>query len=154
LLPEGTSPDLVTRFEQGGVAPGGVATIALARIIEPTLYGSSTRVFVAENALAKRTDPTLEAEPVKRFSLGEELYEYVRAVGAGRDQIASVLRLADAGYSLNAIVSTIPTSSVLPEHRGDAGIEIIDQMALNVELVAARAYDGEGYVVWSTELPA
>ncbi len=147
LVPGGARDDLVDDFARGGLGPTGVAVAGLATVVEErqTVGGG---VFIAENAMAKPSDPTSPEDPAARFSFGEEVYEYSRAVEASVGRLEALIQHADAGYSMNAVLSTSDVARELPEHLGSIDSERLRRLAAGAVMLVARAYDGEGFVLW------
>ncbi|MEA3502005.1 MAG: hypothetical protein U9R47_04465 [Actinomycetota bacterium] len=148
FLPPSTPPERRFSFLEGGLVRGVAASSVFSTLVLGALLSARYGLLVAENALARCGDPVLDGEPAERFCVGNDVYEYVTAEAATRDAIKRAFRTADAGYTLNAIVTT-PTRRVsLPRSRAIASGTVLGEVAEHTALVLTRAYDGEGFVVW------
>jgi hypothetical protein len=148
FLPSSTLEERRFNFLEGGLIRVASANSVFATLVQGALLSARHGVFVAENALARREDPVLDREPTERFCFGDDIYEYVTAEAVRRDAIAEAIRMADAGYTLNAVIAT-PTEGIsLPRSRATASETVLREVAEHVALVLTRAYDGEGFVVW------
>lgn len=142
--PSNTPASRLLSWDEGGLVPASLVTKMVVDTITLQMPTITNAVMVAENALAHCSDPIVRQAPVGRFCYGEEVYEYTTALG-GRGEVNKALRRADADFSLNAVVASRTASG--PVGRAP-GLDFLEELASGVCLLLARAYDGEGFVVW------
>jgi hypothetical protein len=148
FLPPSTPEERRFNFLEGGLIRVAPANSVFATLAQGALVSARHGVLVAENALARREDPVFDREPAERFCFGDDVYEYVTAEAVTLDAIEDAFRIADAGYTLNAVVATPSEGIFLPRSRATASETVLRKVAEHVALVFTRAYDGEGFVVW------
>lgn len=141
LVPPETDESRIRRWEEGGLVSSVAALDRLVQFLRPRLQEPQL-YLVAENAVARPTDPVLRESEGNRFFVGEEVYEFV-GPGAKAEDIRACLRRADAGFSLNAVVAAL-TRAPRQNEEPEFFRETLDQP----EIVVVRAYDGESFVVW------
>ena len=141
FAPPGASDARLLQWDEGGLLR---APVGWQRLVDHLglWLGRRDRVLVAENVLARPPDPVLRHASGSRFFVADEVYEYLVA-GSAEGSIEATLRRADAGYSLNAVVTSVERG---PQAIEDVGF--LHQLVSRVEVVVTRAYDGEGFVVW------
>lgn len=141
MVPRGTPRSRLFRWEEGGLMSSAQGLKALSAELRPLLK-SPAAVLVAEDAMARPDDESLKEQSDAHFTYGEEVYEY-RVAPADRDGIRSCLRIADACYTLNAVLA----AGVGPPAAG-VSKDYLQRGVDGTRLVATRAYDGEGFVLW------
>lgn len=147
LVPAETEPDAIRDFEASGITNTTAASATFATFLGSEM-SKSELVLVAENALLKPNDPWRPDEPIERFSFGDEVYEYLCAAKATTARIERLLRLADAGYTLNALLAEATLSKQLPDRRAAIGSGDLERLASGAVLLIVRAYDGESFLIW------
>jgi hypothetical protein len=104
---------------------------------------------VGEDALARPSDPVLQAEHDPWFAVGEEVYLYLRFPTSQED----LERLLAKTSALRQIVMVArPTPDDLDALGGGAvAPEVCDRVGDNVEAVIVGAFDGDGYLCWTQD---
>lgn len=141
MVPRGIPRPRLLRWDEGGLMSSDQGLKAVSAELRPLLQGPHS-VLVAEDALASASDPVIQKQSGGCFTYSKEVYEYGVAP-ADRDGIESCLRMADAGYTLNAVVAQGVEPPANPEDE-----RYLRRIAEGTRLVVTRAYDGEGFVLW------
>ena len=147
LVPSDIGEGIVPDFAHGGLGQSRATVSGLASLVAERLRVDGG-AFIAENAMARSSDPVRPDDPAARFSFDEEVYEYALAEQATVSRLASLIQLADAGYSMNAVLSTAHVGGELPERLAPIDSEKLRRVAAGAVLLVARAFDGEGFVLW------
>jgi hypothetical protein len=158
LLPAATPLEAVHAFAHGGVleAPpaGRTETFERVRSLDASLAQSlaaylqrgSQRVVLFENALASPTDPYLRRVADRTACFGKEVYHFVTEDDAER--ILETLRTAKA---IPAFVGVMTQTLDGPLKPGSLQADELEALARNATGAFVGAYDGEGFVMWTTE---
>jgi hypothetical protein len=141
FAPEGVDDRRLKRFEEGGLIRGTAALDTLALQLQQALRPDA-RYLIAENAQARPSDQFLRILEGARFSIHDSVYE-IAAPQSTTSSIRDCLRRADAGYTLNAVVSSL---SRPPGQLED--LEFLAEVVKKTFIVIVRAYDGESFVCW------
>lgn len=146
IVPDLTPLEVSRDLGRSRVMPEAWGTEQLVTCVGRAVSEPKRTLVVAENQMARASDPSLAADSETVFTSGEDVYEYVASIT--RDHITRLVRLVDASYQLNLFVFTPEPEVSLPS-RGDA-MSLHDLIHLSrwVRLIAVRAFDGEGFVYW------
>jgi hypothetical protein len=154
LAPEANTDEL-DKFEWGGKYPESSigrhpnSVDDLASYILDFLQSGEGRICVFENHLGRRTDPwLLQAESRVHF-FGEEVYHVVSAEVVDLDSIKAAINEAEDVTLLIGVLSVWPEGSRLSPERREITDEELRALAEGAEKIIVRAYDGEGYLIWT-----
>jgi hypothetical protein len=113
--------------------------------------GLGSQLLVAEDSVARPSDPWLANETAVRdltFSFGEELYHWRRPGDPlnGSAILQDVLQWT-GGYPMNAFAISRDAGRIAGP-RAIVSRKDLESLAVNVEAIITRAYDGQGFVIW------
>lgn len=150
ISPKGARPGHFLDFTLGSVSFTESGTAHVHRYIAERC-GLDNRLLVAEDSVARPSDPWLANEPDVRdltFSVGEDLYHWRRP----RDPLSGSANLQDIlrwthGYPMNAFaISSDAAGTVGP--RATVSREDLENLAGKVEAIITGAYDCQGFIIW------
>jgi hypothetical protein len=102
-------------------------------------------LIVAESPIVQPGDPEVADWPVQTFHLSTDLYVFVTR-SPTVDKLTLMLRTVDTPHDGTIVVTRQPSAgSFEPSHVDQNDLAA---MATQARLVAVRAYDGDGYVIW------
>ncbi len=158
VLPADTPMEAVHAITRGAVLDvppaGGAETFERVRSLDASLAQSlaaylrrgNQRVVLFENALATPTDPYLRRVADRTAWFGEEVYHFVTQDDAER--ILETLRTAKA---IPAFVGVMTQTLDGPLKPGSLQADELEALARQATGAFVGAYDGEGFVMWTTE---
>jgi hypothetical protein len=154
LAPEAKTDEL-DKFEWGGKYPESSigrhhnSVDDLASCILDFLQSGEGHLCVFENHLGRRTDPWLLQSESRVLFLGKEIYHVVSAEVVDIDSIKAAINEAEDVTLLIGVLSVWPQGSRLSPERYEITDEELRALAEGAEKIIVRAYDGEGYLIWT-----
>lgn len=143
--PPKSAKDQLLDFSAGLFVDGSLPNRDPIDIVASLIAAETDCLLIAESTNKRRTDPFVQRDIRGKFFYGDEVYEY--AQNGSEDSYRTALNAADACWSLNAVVTRLNNPSQLD------GVQITERLLINLAMrpiaLIARAYDGEGCVVWS-----
>jgi hypothetical protein len=155
--------------EQGGLTPPGGPTIALAgggrfvpvvatgepaivELIGDFLRGGTDACCVLEDAMSRPGDPVIAGpDDIRYLFYGDEVYALLAGGDAGATSIDSAIR-ATRSYLLLAVLTLLPPGGDLAGPGGHViTFEDLRHFAEHAQTIVVRAYDGEGFLVWTRD---
>lgn len=145
--PPNSAKDQLLDFSAGLFVDGSLANRDPIDIVASLIAAETDRLLIAESINKRRTDAFVQRDIRGKFFYGDEVYEY--AQNGSEDSYRTALNAADACWSLNAVVTRLDNPVQLD------GVQITERFLTNLATrpiaLIARAYDGEGCVMWSTK---
>jgi hypothetical protein len=147
FLPPGSDARALRNFETGGLMKASGSEDAAVATIGEELRVRKSAIFVAEHALARCSDPGIQAKLAKWFCYQDEVYFWIADSGVSDRDVRQVLRNGRSWLNTGFVCSVASVGEV------QAGLEnptlqTLKDLAQGVVLILARAYDGEGYIFW------
>jgi hypothetical protein len=147
FLPSGADSQAMRNFEAGGVTmASGSEDLAVATIGEQ-LRAAASAIFVAEHALARCSDPGIQAKLAKWFCYQDEVYYWMADSGVSGGDVRQVLRNGRSWLNTGFVCSVASVSEVQDGLKNPT-LQTLKDLAQCVVLILVRAYDGEGYIFW------
>ncbi len=106
-------------------------------------------ICIIEDAVSNLGDPCLEQVETAMLSYGKEIYHWVRSEDASPDIIESVLLSGQSWRSIWAVSSSPKDLHGMSKELTKMNIEMI---ARETTMLIVGAYDGEGYLVWESDV--
>jgi hypothetical protein len=156
LVPSDTHRDL-RQLEEGGLSTNDAGEVVpvleasrkelVARMVQLREKLPSGTIVV-QDPTPSRSDPWLARANIRSGFVGDSVY-YPLGPEDSESIIAQTVRRAD-NYGTIIVLSALqaPTMRVIMEQEPPPGI--LDQVAVNSILLAIRAYDLEGWAIWTT----
>jgi hypothetical protein len=145
FLPPASDASFLNEFHRGGIANASRAFERLVGKLEKALSEPSA-VLVAENAVARRSDPLLKNRVSRRAFYEDEVY-HIAPSGSGRKTIGATIREAESAHALTFVVAAGGDGHSFVGDTDDLSLELLRAIAVNLKLVGVQAYDGESYVL-------
>jgi hypothetical protein len=119
------------------------------RLMADVLNGlRSTALLVVEDFERHCDDPQWPgADEYEQFCLGGRLVTYGNQ-SLSTDDVGQILSWTDSNWIHHAAIVEPLVSLNLPKGRAVIDDEVVDQLMAHPKAALARAYDGQGYVVW------
>jgi len=127
----------------------------LVQDVNEFLQGGGSRLCVMDNASARPSSPWLQRERSRMIICDEEVY-HVLGRDASPAEIELMLREAKsiAPPSVTVLsISDFDIGDILEGEMRMVGATILEDIASQSVAVLVRAYDGEGYLVWTANRP-
>jgi hypothetical protein len=129
----------------------------LIKVIEEQLARQEENICVLENSLAMPEDAWLKRASSRIAIYDNEVYHVLMSGARSKTSIADAIREARGPTVLVGALGPAPVGINSPiSRRIPVDAEDLEEFARRSQCVFASAYDGEGYIVWSsvrTELP-
>jgi hypothetical protein len=147
FLPPGADSQASQNFDTGGLLKSSDSEkVAVATIAEQLQVPRST-TFVAEHALARCTDPGVQANLAKWFCYQNEVYYWIADASVSDGDVRQVLRNGRSWLNTGFVCSVRSVGEVQDELTNPT-LRTLNDLAQGVVLILVRAYDGEGYIFW------
>ncbi len=117
----------------------------LARLTFSHVHADSTHCALFENFLASATDPWLRSAALAPFTVGDEVYF---GVGPGRALEAEIRAAIDEAKTASGYLGC--WSRLGNDEQQLSGELRLEAVARNATEIVSAAFDGEGFVVWSS----
>ena len=147
FLPDGVSPDALSRFNTGGIAN---TKETQAAIVENTVeYLKKTRAAaVFEDMMSLPADPALLGSGLDFVVCGPQVYLSLIYPNLDLDSFSHALRFATS-YTLLGVISDV-TSDLAPLPRGArVQASLLQKVAARAVRLLVGAYDGESVLIWA-----
>jgi hypothetical protein len=146
-LPEGTSEDQVSQFQQGGIATRLATLKWLAVFLAAELPSSSARSLLIEDAVARPGDAVIRLSRQKPYISGETVMYGTTGEDLSEAGLSRLLRdVSSFDYTAFIAATALPQRKGEPAFLSDNGLA---EYSRSVRFVCVSAFDQESFVVSS-----
>ena len=132
FLPETVNPEIIYNFRTGGVGLGTVTEWKLPSVVSEYLGESGRPYVVLEHALARSSDPGVQARKHQFFTYGPEVYYFLSSRDRDLAKVETTIKAARAVYYNIGILTSLP--------EGELDISIRQNVTEHtLEILAKRA---------------
>ncbi len=151
ILPEGWPDEGCLQFSTGlGIDPVDTRALLLDHL-HSFLTESSDYVVVFEDALGKLSDPAVEQRDTTLYRFhGEDVFSLVESDQVSLETLDEAVRLV-RGYLMLGVVSRVPRSWESSDKKLTFTGEDLVRLSAGAVALVFEAYDGEGYLVWTSD---
>ena len=118
----------------------------LAGLLETFLGGGDDRIALIEDVLFTKKDFDQSTLLTRRMFSGDDVY-WVMISTDDRTQIKQAI-LDGVGFRATIAMSSAPATAAYARHAGDVE-PILSEVVAGIEQIAVRAFDGDGYLLWT-----
>jgi hypothetical protein len=149
-LPEGMQDETLHQFEFGKRLPWRTIAEHLVSYCTQFLETDARAVMLAEHAMARQNDPWVARSPDSLLFCDDEVYYYA-AHESSRIHVEACCNAIFSAYPpAIAVLSRIPERMTLPVDGESISEDLISRIATSANVIFIGAYDGEGYIRWTS----
>ena len=148
VVPVGTTIERAREYRDGGLAGYVSSLVAATAIVWDALQTAPDTFLFSEEVLAAPDSETFMPASTTRIIDGQA-HNVLDVGDVSVGAVLGVLQFSDAGFSLNAVVARL--GSRLPARTAEdtPTKTLLVAASDRIALLIVRAYDGEGFVVWT-----
>lgn len=124
---------------------------ALVDIIKEYLDKGEKRICILEDAIQKPADPHVFDNPTEILIYNDEVYHILSGDNIEKEKIDKSINVAHTTYQFVGVLTYMPNEIRIPPKMGEKiTLDNLKHFAEKTEKIIIGAYDGEGFLIWSS----